>query len=108
MTLENFGINLTKHKDKNYTNTSTNISTVNPWTEDHNYTTSPDVNSNQTEFMGGLNLQDQRTWIPIAIVVGVGLVICIAIAFIIKKRKWFCEKMHMMGLFEVITYLHAC
>lgn len=95
MALKDFGISLTEEKGTN----DTNISTVNPWTKDFNYTSSP----NLTASMEDHKLQDQTRWLPILIAVPVVLVIGV---FIVKKRKWFHEK--TMGLIGVITYSHVC
>ena len=95
MALKDFGISLTGEKGTN----DTNISTVNPWTKDFNYTSSP----NLTASMEDHKLQDQTRWLPILIAVPVVLVIGV---FIVKKRKWFHEK--TMGLIGVITYSHVC
>lgn len=80
--MDDFGINLTERKGKN----DTNISTVNPCTEDQP--------------------QGQTIWltikIAIAIIGVIGLfVICV---IIVKKRKWLRGK--MMGLIGVISYFN--
>ena len=90
------GIISTENMGKN----NTNISSVNPITEDYNYT---NQSPNQTAFMGDHQPQGQTIWIPITIAVVVilvtGLVIIVA-----KKRKWFRGK--IMALIRVFTYLH--
>ena len=96
MALGDHGIKSTENKGIN----NTNISSVNPITEDYNYT---NQSPNQTAFMGDHQPQGQTIWIPITIAVVVilvtGLVIIVA-----KKRKWFRGK--IMALIRVFTYLH--
>lgn len=96
MALKDHGIITTEDKGKN----DTNISTVNHFTEDYNYTTQ---SPNQTAFMGNHQSQGQTIWIPITIAVVVILVIVLVI-IVAKKKKWFRGK--IMGLIGVFTYLH--
>ncbi|XP_078340860.1 uncharacterized protein LOC111110634 isoform X2 [Crassostrea virginica] len=90
MALGDFGINLTENKGKN----DTNITTVNPCTEDYNYTSSP----NQTAFMEDHQPQGQTIWLPITIAVAVVLVIGLfaIVVIVVKKRK--LNSVRMMGL----------
>ena len=78
MVLDDFGINLTENKGKN----DTNISTVDPCTEDQP--------------------QDQTIWLTIKIAIAVIVVIGLFVIglIIVKKRKWLRGK--MMGLIGVI------
>ena len=98
MALGDFGINLTENKGKN----DTNITTVNPCTEDYNYTSSP----NQTAFMEDHQPQGQTKLLPITIAVAVVLVIGLfaIVVIVVKKRK--LNSVRMMGLIGVFTYLH--
>ena len=92
MALGDHGIRSTKN--------NTTISSVNPITEDYNYT---NQSPNQTVFMGDHQSQGQTIWIPIIIAVVVILVIVLVI-IVAKKRKWFRGK--IMGLIGVFTYLY--
>ena len=94
MALGDFGINLTENKGKN----DTNITTVNPCTEDYNYTSSP----NQTAFIGDHQPQDEATCLQITIAMAIlGAVLFVIGVIVVKKRNWFREK--MMGMIGVLT-----
>lgn len=94
MALIDFGILLTKYGGIN----DTTISTVYPGTEKYNYTSSP----NQTAFIGDHQPQDEATCLQITIAMAIlGAVLFVIGVIVVKKRKWFREK--MMGLIGVIT-----